>query len=148
MSREALRALTVVLATSSLIMVFVAMDRGPPWIVVANAALLTWNILTYCRLSRRPQQQESRYAMTYPEQGFVAPAITTTSDNNVELAIDSSPEHGELWAQGNQRFLVVTCPSKHTKHRIRVPAEMQTAHEARAWTFGMTPGDFSPKMET
>ncbi len=67
--------------------------------------------------------------------------------------LDNDPEHGELfWFRDDKRnsvvFLLVTCPSTKETHIMLVPTHIDTAEEARAWTFGMTRKEFKPAIET
>lgn len=45
-------------------------------------------------------------------------------------------------------LLIVQCPSTKHYHVLFVPPEMRTVHEARAWTFHMSPDTFAPAVET
>jgi hypothetical protein len=44
--------------------------------------------------------------------------------------------------------LVVTCPSKKTKHVLCVPPSMRSVRQARAWTFGVNEDEFKVAAET
>lgn len=58
--------------------------------------------------------------------------------------------HGELYrvAGAPAKLLLVTCPSMKKPHILYVPTTMETARQARAWTFGMSPEEFAPVVET
>lgn len=63
--------------------------------------------------------------------------------------LDDNERDGALIRQPNGDVqLYVRCPSKGDLHVIMVPPHMRTAHQARAWTFGLEAKDFSPVKET
>lgn len=73
-------------------------------------------------------------------------------DANPDL-LDDDPAHGRLLRvklNGDEDLvlLLVKDASTPRKYFLRVPPEMKTAAQARAWTFGMTPESFSPAIET
>jgi hypothetical protein len=73
--------------------------------------------------------------------------------NAKEIDNDGDPEIGTLVEVnipdiGRERFLRVLCGTKR-EFAIPVPPEMQTALEAQAWTWGLTPNEFSvPEIRT
>ncbi len=42
----------------------------------------------------------------------------------------------------------VTCPSTGKKYRLRVPPQTLSVRAAVAWTFGLQPRQYCPKIET
>lgn len=89
-------------------------------------------------LNRRLNEQTDFASDTFPER---------------LRRLDADPEHGELfWFRDSRAnsvvFLLVTCPSTQETHIMLVPTSMDTAKEARAWTFGMKPKDFHLAIET
>ena len=46
------------------------------------------------------------------------------------------------------RILRWNKPARFKEYWLRVPPDMQTAHEAVAWTFGKTPATYNPDWET
>ena len=67
--------------------------------------------------------------------------------------IDVDECHGslyraELFDDEPLQMLRVRCPSTARTYFLRVPPQMRTAMEARAWTFGMTAKEFAPAVES
>jgi hypothetical protein len=60
--------------------------------------------------------------------------------------------YGRLWrratAGGPIVAVEVTCPSTGRRYALRVPPEMMTAHEAVAWTFGLTVETYNPNQQS
>lgn len=54
----------------------------------------------------------------------------------------------ELPDIGTTRFLKVFDPCGKRTHALTVPLDMQTAHEANAWTYGIDPKFFNPEFRT
>ena len=46
------------------------------------------------------------------------------------------------------QFAGVTCPSTARRYFLCVPPHIKSAREAVAWTFGKTPEDYRPEIET
>jgi hypothetical protein len=60
------------------------------------------------------------------------------------VALRGQDDHGRLFEirDAPARALLVACPSTNKPHVLFVPVTMQTAKQARAWTFGLAPEDF------
>ena len=65
--------------------------------------------------------------------------------------LDSDAVHGVLYEKpdGMQaRVLVVSCPSTGRRYGLAVPAEHNTARDARRWVMRLSPDDPDPEIET
>ena len=69
------------------------------------------------------------------------------------VTIDANtPEIGELLEVdipdiGREKFLKVQCGTGRT-FALPVPPEMTSAHEANAWTYGLTANEYNPECRT
>lgn len=67
--------------------------------------------------------------------------------------LDEDPAHGRLLRIEQKvdepiTLLQVKDASTPREYFLRVPPDMKTAAQARAWTFGLTPETFAPEIET
>jgi len=65
---------------------------------------------------------------------------------------DKDPTIGELIEVdlpeiGRERFLKILCATNRT-FAMPVPPEMETAHQANAWTWGLEPKDYLPTIQS
>lgn len=71
--------------------------------------------------------------------GFARPIDVEPTRALYEIAVTGSP---------SLTVVQVTCPSTGRVYLLGVPPRMRRCHDAVAWTFGLSPGEYAPLQET
>lgn len=125
---------------------------------VPRNVVLNPNSITLQRINRCLNQEVRTILINRYKSGI----IDYVKDSGGKR-VDHDEVHGTLWSMRdpnpvfwmereiNVLEVVNSTPEPDGTHKhyfLRVPPNVQTAHEARAWTFRMTPAEFAPLKET
>lgn len=114
-------------------------DRVGVWLAVVGGAAIPGYT----------SRGEARRAIAAAGEGRAVPGPGDASIRaEPPRIVDDDQTEGVLYYDRGVMMLFVKCPSKGETTIIEVPPHFTSAKAARAWTFGLDPESFTPKVET
>ena len=101
-----------------------------------------------------PQHQDEfgvlyRRELANDEPIVMVRVLNSTPEPDGSLSMEEAMQvFGETKVKRQLTILGWNKPARFKEYWLRVPPDMQTAHEAVAWTFGKTPATYQPDLET
>ena len=102
----------------------------------------------------KPQHQDEfgilyRRELADDEPIVMVRVLNSTPEPDGSLSMEEAMQvFGESKVKRQLTILGWNKPARFKEYWLRVPPDMQTAHEAVAWTFGKTPATYRPDLET
>ena len=102
----------------------------------------------------KPQHQDEfgilyRRELANDEPIVMVRVLNSTPEPDGSLSMEEAMQvFGEAKVKRQLTILGWDKPARWKEYWLRVPPNMQTAHEAVAWTFGKTPATYNPDWET